>query len=281
MVSVFPLLAEGRGCDGALVLLRDVKSLAVSARTLQSLITYSAHVASLGKAISEVTHEVKNPLNAMTIHLRLLKDQLSGAPEPVAKSLDVIGKQITRLDSVVQNFTSTVRPQGVPLNPVDLRALLKEVSALLEVEWRGKGVLFALRMPPDIPAIAGDADGLRMMFMNILLNACQAMPKGGEVTIAVEQPREDMVMVTVSDTGIGMRPEDMGHVFTSSFTTKPDGSGIGLDLVRRVIEQHRGEIEICSRVGHGTAFVVRLPLAPVQEPVAGARETAESPSSNG
>jgi PAS domain S-box-containing protein len=255
-VSVFLVPATGRS-DGAMVLMRDVKSLTVSARTMESLISYSAQVAALGKVTSEIAHEVKNPLNAMAIHLRLLKDQLSGAPESVNKSLDVIQKQIGRLDSVVQNFTNSIRRQAVA-KPVDLCALLREVASLLEAEWRGKDVTFALKTDPEVPAVPGDADELRTAFMNIVLNACQAMPHGGTVSIAVEREPDTLVAVTISDIGLGIKPEDMSQIFRESFTTKQDGSGIGLTLVRRVIESHGGEFEISSRVGRGTTVVTRF-----------------------
>jgi nitrogen-specific signal transduction histidine kinase len=256
MVSVFPVPGASRKGEGALVLMKDLKSLTVSTRTLGSLIKYSAQVAAVGKASAEVTHEVKNPLNAMAIHLRLLKDQLRGAPESVFKSLDVIQKQIGRLDSVVQSFAQSLRPETT-LKPVDLGLLFKEICSLLEAEWRERGVTFELRLDADVPPVAGDEDSLRTAFMNIVLNACQAMPDGGRVTIAVDR-RDALVAVTVSDTGTGIKPEDMSQMFRMSFTTKAHGSGIGLPLVRRVVEMHDGDIEVSSRVGHGTTVVIRF-----------------------
>ena len=146
MVSVFPVEASDHAREGVLVLMKDLRALTVSARTLRSLIRYSAQVAELGKATSEVTHEVKNPLNAMAIHLRLLKDRLGDVPEPVKQSLDVIQKQIGRLDSVVQNFMHSIRPQNLELGEVDVSAIVKEICSLLEAEWRDKGVFFVTRL---------------------------------------------------------------------------------------------------------------------------------------
>lgn len=260
MVSVFPVEASNHAREGVLVLMKDLRALTVSARTLRSLIRYSAQVAELGKATSEVTHEVKNPLNAMTIHLRLLKDRLGEVPDPVKQSLDVIQKQIGRLDSVVQNFMHSIRPQNLELGAVDVSAIVKEICSLLEAEWRDKGVSFVARAAADLPSVQGNDDALRTAFMNIILNACQAMPAGGVVTVTVDQPQEDVLAVTISDTGTGIKPEDMDQIFRMSFTTKPEGSGIGLTLVRRIVEMHDGDIEVSSRVGQGTTIVVRLPI---------------------
>jgi PAS domain S-box-containing protein len=260
MVSVFPVGASGQALEGILVLMKDLRALTVSARTLRSLIRYSAQVAALGKATSEVTHEVKNPLNAMAIHLRLLKDRLGDAPDAVRQSVDVIQKQISRLDSVVQNFMNAIHPEALALEPVHVGALLQEICSLLEAEWRDKGVSFVVRTAPEASNVQGNADALRAAFMNLVLNACQAMPTGGVVSVTVEQSQEDLVATTISDTGGGIKPEDMDRIFRISFTTKPGGSGIGLAVVRRTIEMHDGDIEVSSRVGQGTTIVVRLPV---------------------
>jgi signal transduction histidine kinase len=260
MISVFPVEASDHVREGVLVLMKDLRALTVSARTLRSLIRYSAQVAELGKATSEVTHEVKNPLNAMAIHLRLLKDRLGEVPDPVKQSLDVIQKQIGRLDSVVQNFMHSIRPQNLELGAVDVVAIVTEICSLLEAEWRDKGVSFVTRAAADLPSVQGNGDALRTAFMNIILNACQAMPTGGVVTATVERPQEDVLAVAISDTGTGIKPEDMDQIFRMSFTTKAEGSGIGLTLVRRIVEMHDGDIEVSSRVGQGTTIVVRLPI---------------------
>jgi PAS domain S-box-containing protein len=259
MVSVFPVRAGGQDLEGALVLMKDLRALTVSARTLRSLIRYSAQVTALGKATSEVTHDVKNPLNAMTIHLRLLKDRLRDAPDSVRQSVDVIQKQITRLDSVVQNFMNAIRPQALALEPVDLGAVMQEICSLLEAEWRDKGVSFVVRIAPDIPRVQGNADALHTAFMNIVLNACQAMPAGGVVSVTVDAS-DDSLLAIIQDTGSGIKPEDMDQIFRMSFTTKPGGSGIGLAVVRRIVEMHDGDIEVSSRVGQGTTIAVRLPI---------------------
>jgi signal transduction histidine kinase len=260
LVSVLVLEDGDRAHDGALVLLKDARALAVSARTLESLSGYLARLTMLGRATSEVTHEVRNPLNAIAIHLGVLREHLGDAPEAVTQSLEVIRREIGRLDAVVERFTTTIRPQDLALKPVDLEGLLRDATSLLEAEWREAGVSFVLALDPDVPTVLGDESLLRTALMNIIVNACQAMPGGGRVTITCGLDGEHAVTMWVSDTGTGISDVDMGKLFARRFTTKSDGSGIGLTLVRRVIELHGGDIEILSRVGVGTSVVVRLPI---------------------
>ena len=260
LVSVFVVTDNGQGCDGAMVLVKDLKSVTVSARTLQSLIRYSAQLTALGRITSQVTHEVKNPLNAMMVHVELLRDRLTGTPEEVRQSLDVIRSEIARLDAVVQKFTNVMRPPEPTLRPVHLNGLLQDLSTLLEAEGRKKGIAFTLRLDPGLPAVLGDEEMLRTALMNILLNAYQAMSGGGTVAITSAPEDDKRVTVSISDTGPGIPAEDIDRVFAMYYTTKPEGSGVGLPLVRRIVELHDGDIEIQSTVGRGTTVVIRLPV---------------------
>ncbi len=261
LVSVFPLVDEGKGCDGAILVLRDMKSVAVSARTFQSLIQYSAQLAALGQVTSEVTHDVKNPLQAMAVHVAYLKEKLSDPPAEVRRSLSVLEAEIRRVDIVVERFMELIRPTDVSMKPVDLNVLLQDATTLLDAEWQAKGVTFALQFERGLPRMLGDEALLRRAFMNILVNACQAMPDGGRVTITSEREGDGLAKVTVSDTGVGIPPEDLERIFNRYYTTKAGGSGIGLPLVRRVVEMHDGDIEMLSAVGDGTSVIVRLPLS--------------------
>jgi signal transduction histidine kinase len=263
LVSVFPVEGPDRSPSGVIVLLRDTRSISVSARTLQALIRYSSQLLALGQVTSGMTHEVKNPLNAMMIHVELLSERLAGASDEVRRSLDVIRGEIGRLDAVVQRFMSLVRPQELVFKALDLNALLDEVSDLLAIEWRPKGVVFSLHLDRGLPPLLGDEELLRRAVLNLVLNACQAMPGGGHVTVRSELQSPDLARITVADTGAGIPAEDLSRIFTMYYTTKPDGSGIGLALVRRIVEAHQGEIEVASEVGRGTLVTIRLPLRPV------------------
>src|SRR5262245_11609934 len=260
VVSIFPLLDERNACDGAIMVLRDLQSVAVSARTFQSLIQYSAQLAALGQMTSEVTHDVRNPLHAMVVHVAFLKERLASQLPDVRRSLDVLDAGLRRADAVVTRYMQMVRPGDVSMKPVDLNAVLQGVSALLAGDWREKRVTITFRPDPGLMSVLGDEEMLRRAFMNLILNACQAMPGGGEVTITTGQESHDVAQVVVTDTGVGVAPEQLERIFGMYYTTKPGGSGIGLPLVRRVVDMHHGEVQFHSTVGRGTTVVIRLPL---------------------
>lgn len=255
LVSVF-FVTDAQKAIGAMVLFKDLASI----KTLQSLISYSAKLTALGRLTSGVAHEVKNPLNAMMIHLELLKEKLDTSSEEVVESLEIIGSEIRRLDRVVQGFLKFIRPQELLVKPVDLNALLKSVAQLLEAEWEKQGIRFAFKGDPTLPLIPADEELLHQAFLNILLNACQAMPKGGTVSITTERENREFVQVSIADEGVGIPPEDLDKIFQLYYTTKPDGSGIGLSLVYRIIQMHDGIIDVSSEVGRGTTMIVRLPV---------------------
>src|SRR5260370_1189991 len=160
---------------GVAVLLKDLESI----KTVQSLVSSSAKLAALGRLTSGVAHEVKNPLNAMMIHVELLKERLEAADPDVRQSLEVIGSEIRRLDRVVQGFLKFMRPQELTLKPVDLNSMLQSVGALLEAEGKSLGVRFILDLDAGLPSVSADEELLRQAFINIVQNAVQAMPGGG------------------------------------------------------------------------------------------------------
>ena len=255
VVSRFAV-ADAERSMGTMVLLKDLESI----KTLRSLLSYSAKLAALGKLTSGVAHEVKNPLNAMTIHLELLKERLGASREPVQEHLDVIGNEIKRLDRAVQGFLKFMRPQELALTSVNLNGLLRELEALLSPEWQAAGVRFVADLDPELYSIRADEELLRQAFLNILLNACQAMPNGGTVAVTTTLDQGECVRVTISDEGTGIPAEDLEKIFRLYHTTKAGGTGIGLSLVYRIVQLHDGSIDVSSEVGKGTTFVVRLPL---------------------
>jgi two-component system, NtrC family, sensor histidine kinase HydH len=232
----------------------------VSARTFQSLIQYSAQLAALGQVTAEVTHDVKNPLHAMMIHVAFLRERLQTPPEDVRRSLETLEAEIRRADLLLTRFHESTRPSEVSLKPLDVNALLQEVSTVLGADWESRGVRFELDLDRGLPPVLGDEEMLRRAIMNVALNACQAMPEGGLVRLVSEREDNGLARVTVSDTGVGVAAEDLDRIFSAYFTTKPGGSGIGLALVRRVVEMHNGAIEVVSTVGQGTSFILRVPL---------------------
>jgi signal transduction histidine kinase len=203
---------------------------------------------------------VKNPLNAMMIHVELLKERLEDAGPDVKQSLEVIGGEIRRLDRVVQGFLKFMRPQELTLKPVDLNAVLQSVGALLEAESQSHGVRFVLDLDAALPAVSADEELLRQAFINILQNAVQAMSQGGAVRIRTRAEGLDWVRVVVTDQGVGIAAEDLDKIFKLYYTSKPGGSGIGLSVVYRILQLHDGTVEAKSQAGRGTAMIVRLPV---------------------
>jgi len=254
LASVYPVLDEG-GIVGGMILLKNVEPL----RHIQSLVDYSRKLADLGKLTSGVAHEVKNPLNAMSIHLELLRQKLHDPSPEVARSLEVLGGEIHRLDRVVQGFLRFLRPQTLRLLPLDLNKLLGEVAQLAQMQGAHGGVSIVLDLDDEIPAINGDDESLRQAFLNLVLNACQAMPHEGTVTLSTERTLQGTTRAHVIDQGVGIPAEELDKIFRLYYTTKPDGNGIGLSLVYRIVQMHGGSIDVGSEVGRGTTMTVTFP----------------------
>lgn len=230
---------------------------------VRSTISYSQKLAALSRLSAGVAHEVKNPLNATVIHLELLKQQLSSSDLPLAlEHLSIITAQMRRLDEVVQGFLRFTRPEDVKLQPVSLLSLVDDLMPVVVAEAQKYGVEVAVTIPGDLPAISADRGVLQQALLNLALNACQAMPQGGRLRISGSAVRGRRVEVLVEDTGVGIAPEHLGKIFDLYYTTKEDGSGIGLSMVFRAIQLLDGEIEVQSTPGRGTTFRVLLPQAP-------------------
>jgi PAS domain S-box-containing protein len=274
LVSVFLMRDEGK-LLGAVVLLKDTESI----KTVQSLIHYSAKLAALGQLTSGIAHEVKNPLNAMAIHLELLRLQFQPSPPatravagsaalavaeaPASQALqhvEVIANEIRRLDEVVQGFLKFTRPEDLKLQPVSLAALFDEVVPIVQPEAKRSGVTLVVEHL-GAPDVHGDPTMLRQAFLNLALNACQAMPNGGTLRIQCAAARGRRVLIAFADTGVGIKPEHLQRIFDLYFTTKEKGSGIGLSMVYRTVQMHDGDIEVQSTPGGGTTFRVFLPKA--------------------
>jgi signal transduction histidine kinase len=274
LVMAHPVEGADETLVGIMLTVRNVEYLT----QVQSTIRYSRKLAALGRLSAGVAHEVKNPLNAMMIHLELLRQYVSPrrpvgarvggaengeAAAPPAEALqhvDVIANEIRRLDEVVQGFLKFSRPEDLKLQPVFLSVLLDEVIPIVRPEAERSGV----RLETDCDgalAVDGDPTMLRQAFLNLALNACQAMPNGGTLRISCAPARGHRVIVTVADTGYGIKPEHLQKIFDLYFSTKPKGSGIGLSMVYRTIQMHDGDIEVQSVLGTGTTFRILLPQA--------------------
>ena len=257
---------------------------------MQSTLAYSRKLVALGRLTAGIAHEVKNPLNAMMIHLELLRTKIRGTvvamqaepvaaaggmlglgsgrtaalPDPVQGALDhvsIIESEIRRLDEVVQGFLKFTRPEDLRLQPVKVNSLLDEILPIIQTEASKNNVKVTVEVPSTLPAVNGDSAMLRQAFLNLAINACQAMPSGGSLRLTSAPISRSRVEVRVQDTGVGIAPDHLSKIFNLYFTTKERGTGIGLSMVYRIIQMHDGEIEVQSTPARGTTFRVLLPRA--------------------
>ena len=175
------------------------------------------------------------------------------------QSLEVIGGEIRRLDRVVQGFLRFMRPHELVFKPIEVATLLQSAVVLVETEWQSQGIRFAVEVPPGLPAIEGDEELLRQALLNLIQNGCQAMPRAGVVTVGARVEATTLCL-EVGDEGVGIPPEEVERIFTLYYTTKPDGTGIGLSVVYRIVQMHGGSIDVRSELGRGTTMTVRLPF---------------------
>jgi signal transduction histidine kinase len=241
---------------GAMLVARNLGYLS----QVHSTLNYSRKLAALGRLMAGVAHEVKNPLNAMTIHLELLKRKL-GENAAVEKHVSVIGSEIRRLDEVILGFLKFARPDELKLQPVQLTALVSDVVTTVTPEAERFKVTIKTECPSALPEINADPGMLRQALLNLALNACQAMPEGGTLRIACRSTPRRKVEIDVEDTGVGIQPEDLGRIFDLYFTTKEKGSGIGLSMVYRIVQLHDGDVEVQSTANRGTRFRLVFPQA--------------------
>ncbi len=249
------ILREADGVFGALVSARDMEKLS----RLGSHLSYSQKLAALGRLTSGVAHEIKNPLNAMVIHVALLRQKLGDAGPEARGYLDVLDEEIRRLDRVVQGFLTFTRPEELQLDYVRLDEVIKEVLRLVSGEAGKKGIEIETDIPDDLPPVYGDRELLQQAFLNLMLNACEAMPEGGRLGVMTRRGDERQVEVDIQDSGLGIVAEEIPKIFDLYYTTKDGGSGIGLSLVYRIVQLHDGNVEVNSTQGGGSRFTIKLP----------------------
>jgi PAS domain S-box-containing protein len=242
---------------GALVTLRDLDSL----ESINTQLKVSERLAALGNITAGVAHEVKNPLNSMRLWLENLKESLSYDGDGASRqAVQVLDKEIDRLDQVVKRFLDFTRPVDIRLEATQLADLLKEVLEIAKPQLQQSNIQLAQLLPIDVPEVYVDRALLKQAVLNLVLNAAEAMPDGGQLRLVLSR-RGEMAEITVGDTGKGIPPENQQKIFQLFFTTRPGGNGIGLASTFRIVQLHNGSIDFTSEVGRGTTFRIELPLA--------------------
>lgn len=245
---------------GALITVRDAESV----RRIENELELSRRLAAIGRLTSGVAHEVKNPINAIVVHLEILKNKLQSVAPDAQRHMDIIGNEIRRLDRVVQTLVDFTRPMELKLVNGDLRKLAEEVALLAGPEAQNHQV--KLEFDPVVAALPVyvDADLVKQAILNIVLNGVQAMPEGGTLKMSARKT-ESAAIIEISDQGPGIPKDIQDKIFNLYFTTKKAGSGIGLAMTYRVLQLHNGALEFETEQGKGTTFRLQVPLQGLEE----------------
>ena len=228
-------------------------------RSLEEAMARRERLATLGDLAAAVAHEVRNPLNAISMGLQRLGAEFRPAEaEEYGRLVALMRGEVARLDGIVEEFLSLARPLSLSMAPTDLDALLRSVAALVEGEAARSGVRTVLSIPDGLPPAQADGGRLTQVLLNVALNALQAMPGGGTLTLGATSAA-GAVTLTVSDTGAGIPADLLPRIFEPYVTSKARGLGLGLAIARRIVEAHGGRIEAASEPGSGSRFTITLP----------------------
>jgi signal transduction histidine kinase len=244
------------GNSGILVRLRDPEAQRKINRELQT----ADRLAAISKISSGVAHEVKNPLNAMLLHVEVARAKLARGDTDVGQQMEIIAREIVRLDRVVRTFLDFTRPVELKLVTVSMRELVHEIVELARPQTNAGGIQVTVLEEADGVDVRVDRDLFKQAVLNIVVNAMQAMPAGGELRFEATAGK-NTVELRISDTGEGISEEIRNKIFRLYFTTKREGSGIGLAMTFRIIQLHDGTIDFTSEPEKGTTFRIRLPIA--------------------
>jgi len=242
--------------SGMLVRLRDPEAQRKLGRELQT----ADRLAAISRVSSGVAHEVKNPLNAILLHVEVAKSKLAHGDTEIEPQMEIISREILRLDRVVKTFLDFTRPVELKLATIPLQELVGEIVELARPQADASRIRVSVEQQAEGTEVRVDRDLLKQAVLNVVVNAMQAMPEGGDLRFEATAD-EDTAEIRISDTGAGIPPELREKIFRLYFTTRPEGSGIGLAMTFRIVQLHDGTIDFTSELGKGTTFLIRLPIA--------------------
>ena len=248
------LLSVDWNSDQMLVTLRDAES----RKALASHLDLSSRLASISRLTGGVAHEIKNPLNAIAINLEVLRSRLTDGSEEMRSGVDVIAREISRLDRVVKTFLNFTRPVEVKLTALDVGEVVREAGQLVEEQAARSRVKLQVIVPEEPAEAWADSDLLKQALFNIVANGVESMPDGGPLVLRVTAEGSDLA-VEVEDRGAGIPDEAQEKIFQLYFTTKEKGSGIGLAVAYQAVQLMGGTLGMRSEAGFGTTFRIVLP----------------------
>lgn len=239
---------------GVICAFRSIKQV----NALEESIIRAKNLESLGELAAGMAHEIRNPLTSIKGYAQYLKLESQGNKN-IEDDVSVIISEVERLNGIIDRFLIFARPRELRTENADINRILKNVIALINKEADNKGVIIE-ELLEDIPAVKVDVNQIEQVFLNVIINAVQAMPKGGNVIIRTEFLKaDDIIEITIEDSGEGIKPEDYDKIFEPFFTTKEKGTGLGLAICARIIESHKGTIEVNSTLNVGTIVIIKLP----------------------
>jgi len=258
-LSILPLLNNGEKVGNVIIMvdITEKKMREIQLRQAESL-------AALTTLSAGVAHEIKNPLTSIDIHIQLLNREIQKfQPEEVKNVqnlLVIVKEEIDRLNSIVQDFLFAVRPMSMSMSRENINEIILELIDFLKYELEEADVKVVLDLDDDNPAVMVDPKYLKQAFLNIIKNSIEAIRDGGEIRIGTEEGPDGDVVVNIADTGEGIPENIMGKIFEPYFTTRKSGTGLGLVIVYKIIQELGGDIKINSKEGEGTVFSVKLPV---------------------
>ena len=227
----------------------------------QRRLVQSEKLAATGRLAASIAHEINNPLQAIKNCLELLLDEAEEGKPLDRTYLDVATGELERIRGIIQQMLDLYRPGQERMTPVDLNAAVEGVLALMRKQLESHDIVVETHLDSVTPHVIGRGDQIRQVFINLILNASEAMPEGGQLILTTHQDSDDFVTVQVIDNGVGIAPENLTRIADPFFTTKSKGVGLGLTICHDIIERHQGTLDVTSQVGYGSTFTIRLPTA--------------------
>ena len=254
---------EVRSGDELGLLAREFNAMAASLDRQRAELLRAERLAAVGRISAQITHEIRNPLNAIGLNAELLAEELAeaGAPAEAIALVHAIGREVDRLNAVTEEYLRFARLPKPAMAREDLNEILTGLVEFVRPELDAARVALQLDLAPGLPAVRADEAQLRAAFLNLLRNSREAMPRGGTVTVATRRAGIG-VEIEVRDTGGGIPAEALVRIFEAFYSTKEKGTGLGLAFAQQVVQEHGGTIRCKSAPGRGSAFTVTLPHAP-------------------
>jgi two-component system sensor histidine kinase HydH len=253
-VSVSRLEDDGTSL-GHIILFRDLTEI----QELKREVERSQRLASLGRLAAGIAHEIRNPLSSIKGFATYFRERYRDVPED-QKTAEVMVQEVERLNRVIGQLLEFARPMSVRKEPTSIQTLIQHSLKMIERDAQAKNIMINTSLSPEVDEVPIDPDRINQVFLNLYLNAIESMQDGGTLSVDLS-PEEDgrQIKIAVSDSGIGIKKEDLVHIFDPYFTTKQSGTGLGLAIVHNIIESHRGEVRVESDAGKGTTVTIILP----------------------